>query len=114
MNQKKSQIEIKTWETSGALLEAYSYTIGEVEPLPSHIHPEYQFALCLNGEGEYFYRGSQLRFPAFSLCVLHSGELHAPSDTRWIANPLSYLMMYVEPADMLRAINEISPRRVSS
>jgi AraC-like DNA-binding protein len=108
MNGQQARIEIEAWETKGALLEKYSYAPGKVEPLPSHVHAEYQFALSFTSIGEYSYRGCKLKIPAGNLCVLHSGEPHAPSDAREVAKPSVYWMLYVEPGEISNIAVEIS------
>ena len=108
MNGQLARIEIEAWEAKGALLEKYFYAPGKVEPLPSHVHAEYQFALSFTSIGEYSYRGGKLKIPTGNLCVLHSGEPHAPSDAREVVKPAVYWMLYAEPDELSSIAAEIS------
>lgn len=100
MSREAARIKVEACETGNVLLEKYSYSPGKVEPLPSHLHAEYQFALSLNARGEYSYRGGKLKIPAASLCVLHAGEPHAPSEDREVYQPAIYRMLYADPSEM--------------
>lgn len=113
MNTQKAQVEIKAWEAKGLLLERYSYGAGTTEPLPRHVHPEYQFALSPNSCGEYRYRGGKTKNPIGNVCVLHSGEPHAPSDRRSFERPVLYWMLYAEP-EMLKTTAEESAEKTNS
>ncbi|MGL4622839.1 MAG: helix-turn-helix domain-containing protein [Chroococcidiopsis sp.] len=85
------------------LLERYSYTCGTVEPIPKHTHAEYQFALCLDWQGEYYYRGAWHHLPEGSLSIIHPGEVHAPSEKTYVPAPATYLMMNAA-SDRLQAV----------
>ncbi|UBF27587.1 AraC family transcriptional regulator [Kovacikia minuta CCNUW1] len=97
MNKKAAQISVQAWESDGILLEKYAYTSGSVEPLLRHSHEEYQFGLSFNCQGEYHYRGVYYSIPTGSLSVIHSGEVHAPSDRTFLTAPAHFAMMHVKP-----------------
>jgi AraC-like DNA-binding protein len=106
-----TQIKVEAWEENGLLLERYQYSEGWCNPLPFHAHTEYQFAVCVNEPGSYFYRGSSYQIPVEVLAVLHAGEPHQTGDERRRFLPAaSHLMMYVEPQDMLAYAHEIIDR----
>ncbi|MEP0914453.1 AraC family transcriptional regulator [Leptolyngbya sp. GB1-A1] len=68
-----------------------------VEPLPQHSHEEYQFGLSFNCQGEYHYRGVYHSIPVGSLSVIHSGEVHLPSDRTCLTSPAHFQMMHIRP-----------------
>lgn len=111
MKPKPAKIKITARETKGFLFEKYEYSSGAVEPLPAHSHPEYQFAICLDTNGRYDYRGSRFVVPRMTLCVLHSGEKHTPDDTRFVNNAGRYQMLYALPEEMLASAREIGWRK---
>ncbi|MBW4656372.1 MAG: AraC family transcriptional regulator [Kaiparowitsia implicata GSE-PSE-MK54-09C] len=97
MKTKAAEISVHAWELDGILLERYAYTSGSVEPLPRHSHEEYQFGLSFNCQGEYHYRGASYSIPPGSLSVIHSGEIHAPSDRTYLTAPAHFAMMHIRP-----------------
>ena len=94
---RRSQITIKAFQLPGILLEKYIYTAGSVEPLPKHSHQEYQLGLSFNCQGEYFYRGAYHPIPIGSLSMIHSGEVHSPSERTYLPQTATFWMMHVEP-----------------
>ncbi len=92
-----STVTVKAWQLEGILLEKYSYTIGAVEPLPKHSHQEYQLGLSFNCQGEYFYRGAYHLIPIGNLSIIHSGEVHSPSERTYLPKPATFWMMHVDP-----------------
>ncbi|MBD1998938.1 helix-turn-helix transcriptional regulator [Leptolyngbya sp. FACHB-541] len=114
MNAKAADISVQAWQSDGILLEQYCYTAGIVEPLPKHCHEEYQFGLSFDCAGQYHYRGASHDIPIASLSIIHSGEVHAPSDRTFLPEPITFWMMTIHPkwfqsasADL--AASEISP-----
>jgi AraC-like DNA-binding protein len=101
----KAEISVQAWESNGILLEQYAYTTGSVEPLPKHCHEEYQFGLSLDCCGEYNYRSARHAIPPGGLSVIHSGEVHAPSDRSSLSAPAHFAMMHIHPK-WLQAISE--------
>jgi AraC-like DNA-binding protein len=97
MKAKPSQITVQVWHTDGIVLEQYCYTPGTVEPLPKHTHEEYQFGLSLDCVGQYRYRGATHDIPIASLSIIHSGEVHAPSDRTYQPTPGTFWMMNMHP-----------------
>jgi AraC-like DNA-binding protein len=97
MKNKAATISVKAWESDGILLERYAYTSGSVEPLPKHSHEDYQFGLSFNCQGEYYYRGAYHSIPIGSLSLIHSGEVHSPSDRTYLPEPAHFAMMHVCP-----------------
>ncbi|MBD1918353.1 MULTISPECIES: AraC family transcriptional regulator [Cyanophyceae] len=97
MKNKAAEISVLAWESDGILLERYAYKSGSVEPLPRHSHEEYQFGLSFNCQGEYHYRGAYHSIPTGSLSVIHSGEVHAPSDRNYLPAPAHFEMMHINP-----------------
>lgn len=111
MKPKPAKIKITARETKGFLFEKYEYSSGTVEPLPAQSHPEYQFGICLDTNGKYDYRGSRFVIPQMTVSVLHSGEKHAPDDTRFINQAGRFQMLYAPPVEMLAAAREIGWRK---
>jgi AraC-like DNA-binding protein len=97
MKAKAADISVQSWQSDGILLEQYHYTAGAVEPLPKHCHEEYQFGLSFNCAGQYHYRGASHDIPIASLSMIHSGEVHAPSDRTWLPESSTFWMMNVHP-----------------
>jgi AraC-like DNA-binding protein len=97
MKNKASEISVQVWESDGILLERYAYTSGFVEPLPKHSHETYQFGLSFDCQGQYQYRGAYHCIPTGSLSVIHSGEVHAPSDRTHLPTPAHFEMMHICP-----------------
>ena len=92
-----SNISVIAYESDGLLVEQYAYTAGAVEPITKHNHEEYQFALSYDHEGEYTYRGEVHSIPAGHLSVVHSGEVHAPSDRTFLHKPAHFAMAHIHP-----------------
>ncbi len=103
-----SKITVKAWELPGIVLEYYAYSAGTVTPLPSHAHPEYQFGLSFNCQGEYTCQGAVHPIPIGTLSLIHSGESHAPSQRTYLPAPATFWMMQVEPSVMDKATAEIA------
>lgn len=97
MSIKAADISVHAWQSDGVLFERYRYTSGTVEPLPSHCHEEYQFGLSFDCAGEYHYRGAAHAIPIGSLSVIHSDEVHAPSDRTYLPAPGTFWMMAIHP-----------------
>jgi AraC-like DNA-binding protein len=97
MENKASEISVHAWTADGILVEQYAYTAGSVEPLPKHSHEEYQFGLSFNCQGEYHYRGTHHSIPVGSLSVIHSGEVHSPSNRTYLPTPAHFQMMHIHP-----------------
>lgn len=97
-NNQKSEIGIRAWESEGLLIEQYTYTSGTVEPLPKHSHNEYQFGLSYDCLGEYYYRGSHYQIPMGNLSIIHSGEVHTPSQRTFLPNRATFWMMHAQPS----------------
>ena len=113
MANKAAQLSVQAWEGDGLLLEQYAYTAGAVEPLPRHTHEEYQFGLSFNCQGEYHYRGAYSAIPAGSLSVIHSGEVHAPSDRTALPTPAHFAMMHIRPTWLQTLAAEMTERPAS-
>lgn len=107
-------ITLKTWEIPGILLEYYAYTPGMVEPLPAHAHPDYQFGFSFDCQGEYSYGGDRHPVPIGSLSVIHSGEVHAPSQRTALFTPATFWMMTVEPAVLQAAASDLAETPASA
>lgn len=97
MTVKAADISVQAWQSNGLLLEQYCYTAGTVTPLPQHCHEEYQFGLSFNCAGRYHYRGASHDIPIASLSIIHSGEVHAPSDRTSLPEPITFWMMTIHP-----------------
>ena len=96
MRAKQAQVVVETWQMSGILIEKYAYSAGAVEPLPKHSHQEYQLGISFDCQGEYFYRGAYHPIPIGNLSIIHSGEVHAPSERTYLAQAATFLMMQIE------------------
>lgn len=110
MNTVAAKVTVRAWESEGILLEHYAYSPGFVEPIPKHAHAEYQFGLCCNHPGEYHYRGAWHQLPKGSLSIIHSGEVHAPSERTNLVAPAAYWMMQADPALLEAAASEVAER----
>lgn len=106
-----SKIAVKVWKLAGILLEQYDYTVGSVEPLPKHSHQEYQLGLSFNCQGEYYYRGAYHQIPMGNLSIIHSGEIHSPSDRTYLSEPATFWMMHVEPNVLESTAQEIAEQQ---
>jgi AraC-like DNA-binding protein len=113
MNTARSQITIKAFSLPGILWEKYLYTAGSVEPLPKHSHQEYQLGLSWNCQGEYFYRGAYHPIPIGSLSIIHSGEVHAPSERTYLPQPATFWMMHVDSSVLEETALEIAEKPTS-
>ena len=102
-----STVTVKVWQLKGILLEKYSYTVGTVKPLPRHSHQEYQLGLSFNCQGEYFYRGAYHPIPVGNLSIIHSGEVHSPSERTYLFKPATFWMMHVDPSVLEETALEI-------
>ena len=107
---KAAKISVEVWEAGGVLLEHYAYIPGAVEPLPKHAHAEYQFGLSFDCQGEYAYRGSRHVIPPGRLSIIHSGEVHAPSDRTFLPTPAHFGMAHIAPEWLQRVAAEVSPQ----
>lgn len=105
MKDQTAKISVYAWELDSILLERYAYTSGSVEPLPKHSHEEYQFGLSFDCCGEYYYCGEYHTIPIGSLSVIHSGEMHSPSDRSSLPAPAHFMMMHLHPK-WLQAVAE--------
>ncbi|NJO78686.1 MAG: hypothetical protein HC827_09220, partial [Cyanobacteria bacterium RM1_2_2] len=110
---KAAQISVHAWESDGILLEQYAYTSGSVEPLPRHSHEEYQFGLSFNCQGEYHYRGAYYSIPPESLSVIHSDEVHAPSNRTFLTAPAHFAMMHIRPTWLHTIAAEMAEKSAS-
>ena len=107
---KAAKISVEVWEADGVLLEHYAYTPGTVEPLPKHAHAEYQFGLSFDCQGEYAYRGARHVIPQGRLSIIHSGEVHAPSNRTFLPAPAHFGMTHIAPEWLQRVAAEVSPQ----
>lgn len=97
MNTSQAKLTVKARQLEGILSEKYIYTAGSLEPLPKHSHQEYQLGISFNCQGEYFYRGAYHSIPIGNLSIIHSGEVHSPSQRTYLPKPATFWMMHVEP-----------------
>ncbi|MEM9007538.1 MAG: AraC family transcriptional regulator [Cyanobacteria bacterium P01_F01_bin.86] len=96
--QQDAKVSVQAWGADGILLEHYAYTAGKVEPLPKHAHVEYQLGLSYDCQGEYTYRGARYAISKGSLSIIHSGEMHAPSDRTSLLHPANFVMAHITPS----------------
>lgn len=113
MKTNAAEISVHAWKANGILLERYGYTSGSVKPLPKHCHEEYQFGLSFNCQGEYSYRGATHVIPMGSLSIIHSGEVHSPSDRTYLAESAQFEMMHIHPKWLQTVADEIAEKLVS-
>ena len=97
MKPKAANVSVQAWQSDGILIERYVYTAGTVEPLPKHAHSEYQFGLSFDCKGKYCYRGAYHVIPFGGLSIIHSGEVHAPSDRSFLPEPAHFGMVQISP-----------------
>ena len=103
----QAQIEVETFQLPGILIEKYVYSAGKVEPLPKHSHREYQLGMSLNCQGEYYYRGAYHSVPIGKLSIIHSEEIHSPSERTYLPKPASFFMMHLSPNLLEETVLEI-------
>lgn len=108
-----ADISVQAYESDGLLLEQYAYTRGRVEPIPKHSHEEYQFALSLDHHGEYTYLGELHQIPVGQLSIVHSGEVHAPSDRTHLPEPAHFAMAHIHPKWLSAVATEIATEIVT-
>lgn len=108
MKIKRSQITVKAFQLQNILLEKYNYSAGAVEPLPKHSHDEYQLGISFNCQGEYFYRGAYHPVPIGNLSIIHSGEVHSPSERTYLPQRATFWMMHVDPSLLEETASEIA------
>jgi AraC-like DNA-binding protein len=109
-NNKKCEIDISAWESKGLLVERYIYSWGTVEPLPKHSHSEYQFGLSCDCQGEYYYRGAHYQIPLGNLSIIHSGEVHAPSQRTFLPDTATFWMMHAQPSWLQTTASELAEK----
>ena len=107
MSKKRSNVVVQTFQLPGMLIEKYFYSAGSIEPLPKHSHQEYQLGMSLDCQGEYYYRGAYHSVPTGKLSIIHSGEVHSPSERTHLPQPASFLMMQIEPTLLTTTAMEI-------
>ena len=109
----QAKITVTTSQLPGILIEKYAYSSGAIEPLPKHSHYEYQLGMCLNCQGEYYYRGANHSVPIGKLSIIHSGEVHSPSQRTFLPQPAFYLMMHIDPNVLQETVSEMGGSNVS-
>jgi AraC-like DNA-binding protein len=109
---KAAEVSVKAKQLGALLLECYTYAPGSVEPIPKHLHADYQFALSPDWQGEYNYRGAWHQIPKGSLSIIHPGEVHAPSEKTFVPTPAHYWMMSAPPETLQAVALEIQGKPV--
>ena len=107
---KAATVSVQAWTSAGVLLERYAYTHGAVKPLPKHVHAEYQFGLSFDCTGNYLYRGARRVIPPGSLSIIHSGEVHAPSDRTHLPQPAHFSMAHLDPTWLRQVATEMAEK----
>jgi AraC-like DNA-binding protein len=110
MKNNAAEIVVDAQDANGILLERYAYTSGAVEPLSKHAHEEYQFGLSFDCQGEYHYRGVYHTVPTGSLSIIHSGEVHSPSDRSHLHAAATFWMMHIHPNWMQTVFSEMTEK----
>lgn len=110
MKTKQAKITVSASQLPGILIEKYTYSAGAIEPLPKHSHQEYQLGISFNCQGEYFYRGAYHPIPIGNLSIIHSGEVHSPSDRTYLPQPATFWMMHVDPSLLEETASEIADK----
>ena len=105
-----AKITVSTSQLPGILIEKYTYSAGAVEPLSKHSHQEYQLGMSFDCQGEYYYRGAYHPVPIGNLSIIHSGEIHSPSERTYLPNPATFLMMHIDPNLLEETALEITYR----
>lgn len=114
MKTQAAMVSVRAWEADDILLERYAYTSGIVAPLPKHTHAEYQFGLSLDCQGEYHYRGAWHIIPRGSLSIIHSGEVHAPSDRTFLPMAAHFFMVHLNPQWLYTVSAELGEKPTSA
>ena len=112
MKTSQAKITVKTSQLPGILIEKYLYSAGAVEPLPKHSHQEYQLGMSFDCQGEYYYRGAYHPVPIGKLSIIHSGEVHSPSERTYLPKSASFLMMHIDPSLLKETALEITDTSV--
>ena len=112
MKTSQAKIIVKTSQLPGILIEKYLYSAGAVEPLPKHSHQEYQLGMSFDCQGEYYYRGAYHPVPIGKLSIIHSGEVHSPSERTYLPKSASFLMMHIDPSLLKETALEITDTSV--
>ena len=107
MKTPQAKITVSTSQLPGILIEKYIYSAGAVEPLPKHSHQEYQLGMSFDCQGEYYYRGAYHLVPIGKLSIVHSGEVHSPSERTYLPQSASFLMMHLDPKLLEKTALEI-------
>jgi len=108
MKASAADISVQAYESDGLMLEQYAYTPGTLQPIPKHSHEEYQFALSFDHQGEYTYRGEKHQIPVGQLSIIHSGEVHAPSDRPSLDKPAHFAMANIHPKWFRKVLADIT------
>ena len=108
MKTPQAKVTVSTSQLPGILIEKYIYSAGAVEPLPKHSHQEYQLGMSFDCQGEYYYRGAYHPVPIGKLSIVHSGEVHSPSERTYLPQPATFWMMHVNPSWLETTALEIS------
>lgn len=69
--------QITVWRTPGFDSLELQRGQGVTRRVPPHWHDDYQLCLIHGGAGELFYRGRSHPNPAWSLFIVHPGEVHS-------------------------------------
>ena len=64
-------------------------------------------------QGKYFYRGAYQAIPPGSLSIIHSGEVHAPSDRTFLPKPAHFAMAHLDPIWLQQAAAEMTNKPAS-
>ncbi len=108
--QARAKITVSTSQLPGILIEKYSYSEGAVEPLPKHSHKAYQLGMSFDCQGEYYYRGAYHPVPIGKLSIIHSGEVHSPSERTYLSQPATFFMMHADPSLLEETALEIADK----
>jgi AraC-like DNA-binding protein len=100
--------EISVWRTPGPEPVELHRGTGVARLVPRHWHEEYQFCLVQRGAGELFYRGIHHPTPAWSLFIVHPGEVHSNRVT--VTRGCDYRSLNAPPQLLRRAATQLAGR----
>jgi AraC-like DNA-binding protein len=96
---------VRAWDSRFGLVEEYEYPPGPADTVPMHAHREMQICFSLDFPGRYAYRGEVHDVPVGAVSILDSWEPHAASDPYDRDRPCHYVVVYVDPEELRRAID---------
>jgi AraC-like DNA-binding protein len=96
---------VRAWDSRFGLVEEYEYPPGPADSVPAHAHREMQICFSLDFPGRYAYRGELHDVPIGAVSILESWEPHAASDPCDRDRASHYVVVYLDPEELRRAVD---------